>query len=282
MREHTITQAGKLHLVPATVQSPGTNEVSIEIAGDYRVIRANGIPDHQTGRFPNRGNPNRIAEQSYSYRVPAKPEIAQRVTPAAGQSFGIAVNGIPFDPGAAEVYRGNPRGGWHYEPLSGAVPLGIDANHAHVQPTGAYHYHGLPVDLLKVLKVDGSSHSSIVGWAADGFPIYAIYGFANPDDNKSQVKGLKSSYRLKEGTRPGGNLPDGKYDGTFVADYVFEEGLGDLDECNGRVCITPEYPEGTYAYFLTEDWPVIPRNYRGTPSPDFRRGGRPPRHSPPR
>ena len=76
----------------------------------------------------------------------------------------------------------------------------------------------------------------------------------------------------------------GKYDGTFVADYEFVKDLGDLDECNGRSCVTPEFPGGTYAYFLTEAWPVIPRNYRGTPSADFQRRGfgpRGPRRRPP-
>ena len=50
-----------------------------------------------------------------------------------------------------------------------------------------------------------------------------------------------------------------------IQDYEFAEGTGDLDECNGRFCITPEFLEGTYAYFLTEAWPVIPRAFRGTP-----------------
>ena len=59
--------------------------------------------------------------------------------------------------------------------------------------------------------------------------------------------------------------PGGSYDGAFVQDYNFVAGAGDLDECNGRMCITPEFPRGTYAYFLTEDWPVIPRGFRGTP-----------------
>jgi hypothetical protein len=193
------------------------------------------------------------------------------------QSFGIAVNGVSFDPGAAEWYLGDRRGGWQYEALSGAVPLGLDENHAHVQPSGAYHYHGLPTKLLADLNVGNASHSPIVGWAADGFPIYAIYGFANPRDERSAIRALKSSYRLKKGDRPGGpHAPGGKYDGTFVADYVFEKGSGDLDECNGRFGVTPDYPDGIYAYFLTNDWPVIPRNYRGTPSSDFQRRRRPP------
>ena len=276
LRPHNVTQARDLHLVPATVQPPGKSSVSITIEGDDRVIRANGVPVHRTGPFPNRGNPHRIESQSYRYRIPAHPQAAEKITPLRMQSFGIAINGVPFDPGAAEWYRGDPRGGWQYEPLSGAVPLGLDANHAHVQPSGAYHYHGLPADLLKELGVRAGAHSPIVGWAADGFPIYALYGYAKADDKQSAIRALKSSYRLKEGNRPGGpDGPGGRYDGAFVADYVFEKGRGDLDECNGRTGSTPDFPSGTYAYFLTEDWPVIPRNYRGTPSEDFRRHGPP-------
>ena len=45
-------------------------------------------------------------------------------------------------------------------------------------------------------------------------------------------------------------------------------GLGDLDIHNGRFCITPDYPAGTYAYFVTLD-----RQYAGaypyTPGPTY-------------
>ena len=40
--------------------------------------------------------------------------------------------------------------------------------------------------------------------------------------------------------------------GMFIEDYKFV-GKGDLDEFNGRFCKTPEFPNGTYAYFLTVD-----------------------------
>ena len=101
--------------------------------------------------------------------------------------------------------------------------------------------------------------------------------FRTLKDADSEVKILKSSYRVKSGNRPGGargdrNNPGGKYDGTFIGDYEFVEGHGDLDECNGRFTITPEFPKGTYAYFLTEDWPVIPRLFRGTPHQSFAKG----------
>lgn len=76
-----------------------------------------------------------------------------------------------------------------------------------------------------------------------------------------------------ESDRPGGNEPGGYYDGTFLADYEYIEGAGTLDECNGRMTVSPEFPDGTYAYFLTSDFPNIPRCFKGTPSQDFAKGG---------
>ena len=59
------------------------------------------------------------------------------------QPFGVAVNGVVFDPGAAEWFNRDPRSGWQYEPLAGKINLGVDESFAHVQPNGAYHYHGM-------------------------------------------------------------------------------------------------------------------------------------------
>ena len=36
-----------------------------------------------------------------------------------------------------------------------------------------------------------------------------------------------------------------------LEDYEYIENSGTLDEHNGRYCVTPEYPNGTYAYFVT-------------------------------
>ena len=269
MRSHRVTEKGVLNPISATDSPPTESEVTISIEGEDRVIVSNGIPNHNTGRFPNRGNPNRITVQQHRYRVPANPRVADQTTPIRGE-FGVAVNGVPFDPGAAEFYDGEP--GWQYEPLSGAINLGIDMSHAHVQPTGKYHYHGLPTGLIDSVKVEAGSHSPLIGWAADGFPIYAVFGYSDPKNAASPVQKLKSSYQLKKGDRPGGDAPGGTYDGTFLRDYEYVLGAGDLDECNGRFTVTPEFPDGTYAYFMTEQWPVVPRKYRGTPSADFRHG----------
>jgi hypothetical protein len=245
------------------------SEVRIEVQGEVRTIVANGIPDHQPGKFPNAGNPNAIYPQNYRFTVPAHPKVAVQTTDLRHQNFGVGLNGVPFDPFTAEFWNGDPQ--WNYEGIiNGVLYLGIDEHNAHVQPTGAYHYHAHPVGLMSKRDSDGTKMVQ-VGWAADGFPMYGLYGYANPSDPKSGVKAMKSSYRLRQGTRPSG--PGGKYDGSFASDFDYVKGLGDLDECNGRTGVTPEFPEGTYYYVVSKDWPWIPRKYRGTPDPSFNRGG---------
>ena len=272
MRRHTANQARDLSLIDANRELKTNNRVKVTQRNGQRVITVNNIPEHEVGRFPNSGNPHSIKIVSSTYRVPMNPKASRSLTPLSlGMNFGVARNGIAFDPGAAEFWQGNMRSGWQYEPLGGAIKMGLDENHAHVQPDGRYHYHGLPDGLLSKLGVSATKHSPLVGWAADGFPIYARYGYSNPRDSESPLVELRSGYRLKSGQRPSGNSgPGGNYDGTFVEDYEYYESVGDLDECNGRFCITPEFPNGTYAYFLTENWPTIPRMFRGTPDASFR------------
>ncbi len=271
-RVHTANQTGKLNLVRANQNTSARNSISTRIGTYYRSFTVNGIPKHQVGRFPNRGNPHYIRTVKATYQVTLSPKRNKKPTPVGMAAFGISVNGILFDPGAAEFYLGQPSTRWQYEALGGAVPLGLDQNYAHVQPNGQYHYHGLPTGLLQSLNVKKDKHSPLVGWAADGHPIYALYGYSNYKDSKSKINQLKSSYRLRRGNRPKSNRnPGGKYDGTFVNDYEYVEGYGDLDECNGRFTVTPEFPNGTYAYFLTANWPVIPRYFRGSPDSSFQK-----------
>jgi hypothetical protein len=276
----TIVLGGAMLLSkrPVTNAAPPSHFVEITVRDGYRYITSNGIPNHATGRFPNRGNPNSIQEQRYTFRVPLQPKVADRLTDAHRQPFGVALNGVPFDPGTAEFWRSNPN--WRYEALSGIINLGLDNNNAHVQPNGAYHYHALPMGLLQQLPAE--KKITLVGYAADGFPMYAPYGLREPTNATSAIRELRSSYRLKSGMRPNG--PGGKYDGTFTQDWEYMAGSGDLDESNGRFGVTPEYPSGTYYYCLTKDYPFVPRHYRGTPDDSFRRrdGGRPPFGFPPR
>ena len=93
---------------------------------------------------------------------------------------------------------------------------------------------------------DGSSHSPIIGWSYDGNPIYGPYGYSNPLDSSSSKRILESGYVLDStlvSDRPSGFVP-----GFFVEDYRYDDS-GDLDIHNGRFCKTPDFPQGTYAYF---------------------------------
>jgi hypothetical protein len=97
-------------------------------------------------------------------------------------------------------------------------------------------------------EISGSkSHSPILGYAYDGNPIYGPYGFDSTLGG--QVRQIKSSYVLdliaNSQLRPQGFEP-----GYFVNDYIYNAS-NDLDENNGRFCVTPQYPNGTYAYFYS-------------------------------
>lgn len=256
--------------------------VEITIVGDQRVIRSNGIPDHAPGVFPRTGNPNALRPQTHVFRMPATPSANPEPTRMRGL-FGVALNGVPFDPGTAEWWSPrherpvhDRRSGWNYDALSGHIDLGVDEHHAHVQPTGTYHYHGLPTGLIA--ETEGMTQ---IGYAADGFPIYAARGHRDALDSTSPAVTLTSSYRLKTGARPAGDDgPGGVYDGTFVQDWTYVAGAGDLDECNGRFGVTPEHPEGTYHYVVTDTFPFVPRLFRGTPDRSFRHGPPPGRSRP--
>ena len=296
MRKHSVTQKKSWSPVQANEDLKFQSKQTFEKSRKQIKVTANGIPGHKVGRFPNRSNPHEIEQQAYGFSIPANQKPAKKPVALHNDTgrgppntpFGIAVNGVLFDPGTAEFFMGNRQADWNYEALSGAVPLGVDENNAHVQPNGAYHYHGLPVGLLRQLKLTENKHSPLIGYSMDGFPIYALYGYADAKDSKSAIKELRSSYRLKKGNRPAQPKgPGGKYDGTFSKDYQYVKGSGDLDQCNGRFTVTKEFPKGTYAYFLTENWPVIPRYFKSDPlklrgGPPHAHGGRlvPPRRRP--
>ncbi|MGC3959680.1 MAG: YHYH protein [Verrucomicrobiota bacterium] len=256
----------------STISISSTNKVSIRIENAHRIIVANGVPDHTPGQFPNRGNPNSISAQSYTFRVTLNPKTNATPRDGRGAWFGVALNGVPFEPGTGEFWNGQRE--WNYEAKSGFINLGLDQNNAHVQPTGAYHYHGLPTGLMGKLGGDGKK-MLLVGYAADGFPIYTSFGHSVATNAASPLQKMRSSWQLKKGERTGG--PGGKPDGKFTTDYEYVADSGDLDECNGRFGMTPEYPQGIYHYYITEDFPQLTRQWRGTPDASFfkQRGGGP-------
>ena len=261
------------------------SSVSISVNGQTRTIRANNIPDHLVGIFgggPGSLNPNAISAQNSTYSITTNPQFASRTTDLLGlsgpeYSFGVLLNGVEVDPVAAEPWphvRGsfaNVNWAWNLEAIN--ISIGLDCNNAHVQPTGKYHYHGLPTLYLSQINAN-SNEMTLLGYAADGFPIYNKYGFMNADNANSPLIEMIPSFRLKSGDRPGDGVdaPCGTYNGIYSNDYEYIPDLGHLDECNGRTGVTPDYPDGTYYYVITESFPSIPRCFVGTPSSDFKIG----------
>lgn len=232
------------------------DNIAITWDDDYFYLASNGLPDHKTGAFPNSGNPNTIAEIDAEYRIPRDPRMESDFIEV--KISGVTLGGVSFDPGTAEKDEAT---GWSIEAIQDVLDLGLDINNAHVQPSGKYHYHGIPESLVDADSAN--EHSSLIGFAADGFPIYARYGL-NED---GIIVEMTSSWQLKAGEREDG--PEGEYDGTYTLDHEYINGSGDLDECNGIYVTTPEYPDGTYAYFLTDTFPFIPRCVYGEPDESF-------------
>jgi hypothetical protein len=239
-----------------------------------RSLTANGLPDHEVGTFPNNDNPNTITAQNISASVTVTPTATSVVTPRVGamDKPGVALNGIAFDPGTAGTCSdtgtcqqgGQAVGAWNLEALGQTFfKWGTDTSNAHVQPNGMYHYHGIPEGLVTKLS-NGNKVMTLIGWAADGFPIYARYGYTAATDASSAVKVVTSSYRTK--ATPDLNRPATTTTyamGTFTQDYEYVAGLGDLDECNGRTGVTPEFPQGIYHYYATDTFPHLQRCVKG-------------------
>ena len=143
-------------------------------------------------------------------------------------------------------------------------------------------------DLKKVngQEVPSDNHSPIIGWAYDGNPIYGPYGYIKKAGGT--VTQMKSGYieesTIKENRPPLSIFPPGFFTDDYTYKSVSDETI--LDENNGRFCVTPQFPSGTYAYFATIDdsgseqggqfntykLPVFPyligKNYYSTPN-DF-------------
>lgn len=232
----------------------GTKTV-VTISGDKRMMTTNALPNHKTGTFPNAGNPNTISAQNIKYSFPLNPVNTGKAKWA--REPGVAVNGVKFEPETAEAFVCETGERYRIEAFQNLVNLGLDANHAHVQPTGAYHYHGVPVGLVDILyKREDLIH---VGFALDGFPIYySKSGKYKPSfklSGKSRTGDVCSYDTRKEIIKK--ELKNTNPDGTFVSDWEYVKGLGDLDECNGKVV------NGKYMYFVTDTYPYAGRCLMG-------------------
>lgn len=234
---------------------------AISCSGTQRTITGNGVPDHTPGTFPNSGNPHAIAAQNVRFTNTTSPAVVSSTGTAVSHILGYANNSIKFDPSTAESYQN--AGVWKIEALNQTYfALGLDSSNAHVQPGGAYHYHGMPEGYIT--RLNKGTGMALVGFAVDGFPMYARYGYNTATNAASGTKVMVSSYRMKTTPSSGRPSTTAVPMGTFTQDYEYVAGLGDLDECNGRFGVTPEFPAGIYHYYITDSYPYIQRCVKGT------------------
>ena len=169
---------------------------------------------------------------------------------------------------------------WNRDAILAEKP-GFDCAKGH-PANGNYHHHQNPsafkldlnvistvcnlYDADGLYTIDSAKHSPLIGFAYDGFPIYGAYGFKNIDGTGGITR-IKSGYQLRNITTRtthanGTDVSDGPVIsatyplGYFREDYEFITHTNEsdyLDDHNGRFCVTPEYPNGTYAYFATVD-----------------------------
>jgi len=227
------------------------------------------IPGYDIG--PWAGNPNTPSNQNFCFKITRNPiENTGTKTATALGHIGVWTNGVSIF-NTKDAFSYNNQGIWNQDalPNEGAS---FDDCLGHPAPNGEYHHHVNPTCLYD--DMDSSQHSVIIGYAFDGFPIYGAYAFTNTNGTGA-IKRMESSYSLRNittrTTLPDGTvLTAGQYGpavsstyplGKYIEDYEFISGQGDLDEYNGRFCVTPDYPAGIYAYFVTIDenlYPVYP------------------------
>ena len=300
----------------------GIHEISS--SANWVYLRSTGLASHPMGPwYLNEAKtnlfPNYPANTGVIYRIPRTPIVPANKSGTTLGAAGFYVNGVAmFDNRDAFSYSNSngtdssPRNGingddvWNRDAYVNES-VTFDAGNAH-QAGRQYHYHANPPGLRHSLgdSVDSDpstntytenfngSHSPILAWAADGFPIYGPYGYDDPNNPGSAVRRMIPGYAKRSITNrttlpqwaadfqnKSVSLPANEYGppvnatyviGHYIEDYEFL-GTGDLDLYNGRTCITPEFPAGTYAYFVTieaDGTPAFPyavgREYYGDPT----------------
>jgi len=257
-------------------------ETTITDNGDGTcTLATNSIPNHDIsveGQFAHQ-----ISEVPTTYEISATPVMNDEPSPLDFQANAVLLNGVIWEAYPAACFGvGNSDLGreavgcggnqldnpWRYNVGSNLNRFRTDAYHAHTQPTGLYHYHGSPLALYDADCADAGP-SPVIGFARDGFPVFGPC----LTDESGQVRTARSSYQLKSGIREDiagfttpyavGNVQSDEYNGQFIGDFEYIDGLGDLDECNGMLV------GDTYGYVVTDDYPYVLSCYRGNPSTSF-------------
>lgn len=291
----------------ALVTTPNSPSAIFSLSNGVMTVTSSGVPFHSYGNPKSKYTPSaQDINVSFSCRGGTNIPALTSTTVGAG-TIGYAINGVSlYNPtaqlGSSPIGINQYYPQWEYNAsysaeLSIGYSFGQDLAGGHTDAPNIYHYHDFSftdawktgigatskkagvaeLSILPYLNdslVHTDGHSKIIGFAIDGYPIYGPYGYSNPLVMQSGVKLMGSGYILNEKRLAIDNKlpPVSVYPlGSFVQDYSFV-GIGDLDKHNGRYCITPDYPTGTYAYFVTVNStlsPIYPyilgTTYYGTP-----------------
>lgn len=265
---------------------------AVQYSANNVYISTKGVPSYITGPFLD-GNPSNASNQNAIFKFPLAPvQNTGTLTSTTGGDIGVFINGVAlFDyrdgvswSNSCGCLKGGPLGGagdgvWNRDAVVGERG-GFDCAKGH-PAMGNYHHHQNPsafnLDLNVIssvcnlyladglYKIDSTQHSPLLGYAYDGFPIYGAYAYQNTNGTGPIVR-MKSSYSLRNITTrttywtgttvTAGPAVSSTYPlGYFREDYLYTVPSSSdyLDDHNGRFCVTPEYPAGTYCYFATVD-----------------------------
>ena len=259
---------------------PFNADVLISVTDSTCTISSNSVPNHDfnddTAAFSGGAAGATISPQeSFAHTITRTPGFAPSPTfISQAVKNGIFLNGVRLDILSAGCYRPTDAqadesgeiaigcssdSAWLLDPLSTESKFGADLHNAHTQPGGLYHYHGSPVAMFD--DNPGPDGSPVIGFAADGFPIYGPYFF---DEASGAVRKAVSGYTLKSGSRGerSDTNPGGEYTGRYNDDWEFTD-AGDLDECNGMTV------DGQYGYYVTDSYPWVIKCLMGTPDDSF-------------
>lgn len=236
---------------------------------DTIYVRANMLAAFIMGDWPN--DPFVCDGQNNSYifkRNPTYPSSTHPSKPVGIQ--GLLINGVAiFSDGDGKSYNSstgtnNNAGSGVWNQIAWVAHANeMDAGGGHPDPNQIYHNHSNPTQLYSATAT--TTHSPIIGWSFDGWPIYGPFGYSVATNSSSAVTRMTSSWALRNittrttlytgtSTSQTGPAVSSTFPlGTYIEDYGYTAGSGDLDYYNGRYCVTPEYPSGTYAYFLNTD-----------------------------
>ena len=144
----------------------------VEFGEDIGYARAPGC---DLGYWPP--GPECPSNQNVSSKIPTEPEPAVNHCSTGLNSIGVMLNGTAifnWDDGSSY----NNQNIWNN--LAPKFEIhDVDLCLGHAQQQGNYHHHMFSSCLQEMMGDDGTGHSPIYGFAADGYPIYGPYHAAN-------------------------------------------------------------------------------------------------------